>query len=538
TLRMTARIVEKGSTGVNFSPEAKIVIPHIDADKDGADDTMEMYTGSDPNNWDTDNDGLPDGLDPHPTLPDRDIVVLNTLVAPPLDAPYLGAVGTSTVVGSGRHVPEGTEVTYRLPLKGVPVAPCAIRIVTSGTGTVKIIGDTADPLALNASENGAMLTDVSVAAALITGDNLLVTLKAGDKPLDVLSLVLISNPDGPYMFPVEFSAEQAPANVPFPVRVKVYSPAGIKSVKLQYGYSAKGMTQIEMKPVEGMGGIYYSALLPAQPDGTMLLLGAVAEDKARHTNTSATAFRMVTFGRNTHYSVALAGGTDLPGSWTTTPTWGGMGRSLIAAQAGVDTGSVILRPGTYHVWVLAAARERGVAVKVDDKNKKRLLLLGVRGGTPDGWYRLGDFDINELQKVDVTVSPFGPRGYVAYGEVVITQDDGFMPGTPNTTVMWMNALTLRGVHNGDIVKDTIDVELLATGNIDSLGIEMVQTAGAYLSSVSYPFQQVDDTHYSLNIKKLPPGSYDITATGYRVLEDGRKKVKDAIITVTVNVKVK
>ena len=95
-----------------------------------------------------------------------------------------------------------------------------------------------------------------------------------------------------------------------------------------------------------------------------------------------------------------------------------------------------------------------------------------------------------------------------------------MPGTPNTTVMWMNTITLRGVHSGDTVKDTIDVELLATGNIDSLGVALVQTGGTYLSSVSYPFQQLDDTHYSLNIKRLPPGNYAITATGliYRVRE--------------------
>ncbi len=536
TLRMTARIVEKGTAAVNFSPEGKVTIPHIDADNDGADDTMEMYSGSDPHKWDTDEDGLPDGLDPHPTIPDRDVVTLSTPVAPPLDAPYLAAVGASTITGPGRHIPEGTEMVYRLPLKGVPVSPCAIRIVTSGMGTAKVMGNPTGAITLNTSGYGTMYTDIPVAAELIVGDALLVTLKAGDLPLDVISLALTSNPDGPFMFPVEISADQVPANVPLPVRVKIYSPAGIKSVFLQYGSSTKEMTKLEMKPIAGMGGVYYSAPLPAQPDGEMQLIGVIAEDKAGHT--SAGPFRMVTFGRNTHYSVALAGGTDLTGSWTTTPTWGNMGRSLSGAQPGTDSGSVILRPGTYHVWLLAAARERGVAVKVEDKEKKKLLSLGVRGGIADGWYRLGDFDINELMKVDVTVTPFGPKGYAAYGEVVITADDGFLPGTPNATVMWMNALTLRGVHNGDTVKDTITVELLATGNIDSLGVAMLQTGGTFLSSVSYPFQQIDDTHYELDIKKIPPGNYAITGTGYRELEDGRNTVKDPIITVTVNVKIK
>ncbi|MHB9109746.1 MAG: hypothetical protein ACYDCO_22065 [Armatimonadota bacterium] len=531
-LKLYARVVESGGFGETITPEATVKVTSLDVDRDGLSDTQEGYRGSDPRNQDTDSDGLPDGLDDRPVVSDRPVPRYLTPLAPPDDAAMLTNAGASRVIGDCREVPVGSSITYLIPVDGVPTNGVSLHLETEGPGFVGF--NRLDPVELEVKPDEVVETSLPVPQAQLVGGSLRVILYAGTLPLRVYEVGLTANPDGPYLRPPQFALDYPVAGVPLAVQATAFSPDGVKAVRLRYGEHAGRLDTLELKPVEGGGNVLYAGSMPAQGSGKALIYGLEAEDMQG--NVSATPYRVMTVGRTRWHSVALHGGRDLHGTWEPASLWGGLGR-ISTSGAAQDTHLFLARPGIYQVWVLAQPRVRGLDVSVAEgsalEGKPEVKLSKtLAAGSTDGWYRLGNFTVTGSQRFRVTVRPVGDAGYCAYGAVVLTQDAGFTPPLRYAGIDWFNSITIRGVTPGQTVTGRINVTVQATGNIDQLTVIAHPVRG---NLEDKRFEAGENGEYQLDSRDLAPGEYDITATGWRIVDERNGRTADQLISATVRV---
>jgi len=539
-LSIRARVVDALQLGESFSEPLTLQIPIVDSDNDGADDTLERYMGTDPQNWDTDGDGLPDGLDPHPLQIDRDYGPIFTPIAPLGDLAYLTGAGASSADANGRLIPANTAVTYKVSLRDIPAAHATLRLFTTGAGTITCNGGAAKPLEV-ATDHTAF-TDLSLAGQTATGQ-LTFTLTANAAPLHLLSFGIITNPAGPYILPPVLTPTAVFAGMPIAVRVTVYCPAGVKSVKIQYGNSPRTLTALTLTPAAKLGNVVFTGEIPPQ-NWPSLVYNILAESKDGQI--AASAFSAVAVGRTGKHTIAVLGTRDLRGDWLPSAIWGPVGRLLIEGS-GTDVASpkVLLRPGKYTVWLLAQPRERGIAVSVEKRAdlegvQETYLSKTVPAGSPDGWFKLGTMTMKDQStRCYVGVTPIGPKGYCAYGQLVFTQDETFVPPLSYAGIDWFNSLSLTGLKDGQLITTgQIKAGVRVAGNIDAVQVKAEQVRGAITSLDTYVFEHNDDGSYTLSTRGLLPGDYLITAYGMRVVrENGQTKV-DPLISVNVKVTVR
>jgi len=532
TLSLHARVVEGNGFGETITPDATVKVTSTDADRDGLSDTQEAYRGSDPRNQDTDSDGLPDGLDDQPTEPDRPVARYITPLAPPDDAAMLTNAGASRVDGDCREVPVGSSVTYLIPVDGVPAAGATLHLETEGPGFVGF--NRLEPTELMVTPDEVTDSDLPVPSGQFASGSLRVTLFAGALPLRIYGIGLTSNPEGPYLLPPTFALDYPVAGVPLAVRVTAFSPDGVKSVRLRYGENASRLETLELKPVDNGGNVLFAGSIPAQAGGKALVYGLEAIDTKG--NVSATPYRVLTIGRTRWHSVALHGGRDLHGSWEPASLWGGLGR-VSETGAAEDTSVFLARPGIYQVWVLAQPRLRGLEVSVAESASAEgkpavKLAKTLQAGSVDGWYRLGSFTVTESQRFRVNVHPVGNAGYCAYGALVLTQDAGFTPPLRYAGIDWFNSLTLRGITPGQTVTGRMSVTVQATGNIDQITVIAHPVRG---NAEDQRFEPAENSVYQLDSRDLAPGEYDITATGWRIVDEKTGRTVDQLISATVRI---
>jgi len=529
-LVLHARVVEGNGFGETITPQVTVKVTGADTDRDGLSDTLETYLGSDPRRQDSDGDGLPDGLDEHPIRLDGPVAEYITPIVPPDDASLLADAGASKVEGDSRVVPVGSSITYRIPVDGIPAAGTILRLLTEGSGVASV--NRAEPIDLRVAPED---TDIPVVPAHITGGTLRVTLTAGVQPLYVYQVGLVSNPEGPYLLSAQFVPEPAPARTPLAVLVTAFSPDGVKAVRLRYGDSAARLETLALDPVPGGGNVLFTGALPEQAGGRTLVYGIEAQDgKGR---VAASPYRALTVGLTRKHSVALMGGRDMLGAWNPAPLCDGWGR-VAPAGAAEDSHLFLARPGVYHLWVLAQPRTRGIEVSVTESslegNPEVKLAKSVRAGSADGWYKLGEFDVDESQRLRVTARPAGDAGYCAYVAVVLTQDPALAPPLRYAGIDWFNSISLQGLTPDQEVTGKISVTARATGNLD------IVTVAAHPVRGNLPdkrFEPQGDT-YTLDSRGLPPGEYEIVATGWRVVDDKKGRAIDPLISTSVRVVVR
>ena len=539
-LAIRARVVEQPGFGVSISDPLTLTIPHVDSDGDGLEDTLEEYLGTDPHNPNSLGDGLPDGLHSFPVTFSRDVPQLLPTIAPPGDRGVLSSAGTSTTNEQARLIPANTSVSYHIPLADIPAAQAWLQLTCFGAGSVTLNGKAAH--ALESRPADSAVTALPLADAQPLGAELAVTIKAGDKPLQLLALDITGNPDGPYILPVQLTPGHPFAGVPIPVQVVAYAPSGVKSVVLYY-YTLPGSAhaqRVTLLPVEGNYNTLFAGEIPKQESGTRLIYRVEAVD--RKGNSSTGAYSAVPIGLTPKHSASLFGTRDLQGGWYPVPIWGGCGRVSVV-DCGTDSHTFLTRPGTYYAWILAAPRERGVNVIIkervpQDDEHAVLLARRVQAGSKDGWYKLGSFSTDKSTRLNVMVSPEGEKGYCAYGEVVLTQDSDFSPPLAQGTIDWFNNVVLNGVSNGDVVHGELKVTVRALGNVDKVIVVAQKPTNGIFPPEPHPFERQRDGTYVLDTSQLEPGPYRILAQGLRVVREHGQTTADPIYQDEVDVTVK
>jgi len=187
--------------------------------------------------------------------------------------------------------------------------------------------------------------------------------------------------------------------------------------------------------------------------------------------------------------------------------------------------------------VLAQPRLRGLEVSVAESASAEgkpavKLAKTLQAGSVDGWYRLGSFTVTESQRFRVNVHPVGNAGYCAYGALVLTQDAGFTPPLRYAGIDWFNSLTLRGITPGQTVTGRMSVTVQATGNIDQITVIAHPVRG---NAEDQRFEPAENSVYQLDSRDLAPGEYDITATGWRIVDEKTGRTVDQLISATVRI---
>ncbi len=504
TYRIRARMVDGVGGGISFSPPLEINFAAPDLDGDGANDAWESYLGTNPAKADTDGDGLPDGIDQQPLTRNINIQPLSPMYIAPEDKIILVDAGTSTVGNDGRDIPDGTSISYKLPVGDIGADFAALRIVTASV--VETPGRTGWVTSLK---------DYMQTPEKLSVGSLNVKLTAKDKPMRVISVGLVSNPKGPYLDKLELSCADKravdiiPGKMPINVKTVVYSPAGISEAKILYGLSSKSLQKIALQGDRLKST--FTGIIPPQPDGTILLYCVYAKDNEG--NESVSPFQTIAIGKNKSHSVAMLAGRDINGDMRNSSLWNGIGRGTVAASA-TDSGLFLARPGNYSVWALAAPRDRGLTIKIEEKSKAATATdVKMTGTIPanlsDGWFRVGNFSVLEGTKLSLVVTPTGFAGYAGYGEVIITQDTSFTPPAKNVTIDWINGLSITGIQDGMKLTRPLSINAFATGNIDAIHVVAKRFGSGVSKGGNDNWTIGTDGHLVIDQTELVSGTYQI-----------------------------
>lgn len=565
-LVVSARVVESGGMenngghmnfwgyGISTSNEAKIDIPVVDSDNDGADDTLEWYQGTDPTNWDTWGCGLADGYNPTPWHARRDQAPLLSPIYPPADKSFLIAAGASTTDKPGRTIPAGGSVTYHIPLVDTAQAPAGLYLSVLGSGTVSLNTDVQAPLSNDTP--APIIFEIPVSSEQMGKAELTLKIIAGDHPLTLYALSLSSNPQGPYFLPTTLSPAHPPANYPITVSAVIYAqhsgrtdrPPYLKSVHLFYGPDTGHLKMAVMGVIEDTCGMQIQGEIPPQANGTTLVYSLTAEDKAG--NIAVTPFNAISVGLLHRHSVSLMVPRDLKegeNNWNSTPIWADYGRSLTSGQ-GVDHIYFRGRPGRYTVWLLTQARERGIHVVTTHVENgfgatDTVIDSAIPAGSADGWYKVGVLRITNEDPTGFTtdISPIGEKGFCAYGEMICLQDDQFQPPLQNATLEYYNGLFVTGVSDWQTVSGVLKIKILQSGNLDKVDAYAKQTraAGGHFDFEPHPLTKNRDGSWSLDTRVFGSGDYAaITIAGLKDFSDKDGTHWVPLVTTTINLHIR
>jgi hypothetical protein len=524
--RIRARMVDGVEAGISYSPALEIKFATPDLDGDSANDAWESYLGTNPAKADTDSDGMPDGIDPQPLLRNSNIQQLTPSYSAPADKIILADPGSSLSGNDGRDIPEGTTITYKLPVGDIGANVATLRIVTASV--------------VENDGRSNWVTEVKyskLSPEILANGSMNIKFPVQNKPVKVLSVGLVSNPKGPFLDNMELICADKriekilPGKLPISVKAVVYSPAGVSEAKLMYGLSSKSLLKIALQGDRLKST--FTGVIPPQPDGTTLVYCIYAKDNDG--NESISPLQAVTIGRTNAHSVALLAGRELTGDMRNDPLWNGTGHGTMATTA-VDTGVIYTRPGTYSVWALAAPRDRGITVTIERKsaaasNTDMLLNGTVPANQPDGWYKVGSFTVQEATKVTASVLATGFTGYAGYGEIILTQDKSFSPPAKNVLIDWVNGLKVVGIENGMILTRPISINVFSTGNVNAINVNAKRDGnGVSRGGALSWFIKAGDGHMVLNPTELVSGDYIIVVSGDAMYMNGNTPITSQLVS--------
>lgn len=516
--------------GVTTTTPISIDIPVVDTDEDGAEDTLEIYQNSDPRNWDSDGDGLADGYDVDPTKINRDISLLFPAILPPIDLPFISDPGKSRLEFDARLLPAASSMTYHISLKDLPATVGSLRLQSVGKLSIQINNQ---PAQVIGAANIMSVNELPVTRELMLEKSLDIRLTALDTDCLCYSLRLTNNPEGPYFLPgsIALSPARPPAATPIRITAGVYSPNGIKAIRVNYGISLDALKTMDMALVEGSSGAVFLAEIPGMNNGDILIYNIEATD--RKGNFSASPYNAEPIGLvGKMHSVALQGTRDLEsGNWNASPIWGSTGRSL-ASGDGNDHYFFRSRPGKYNVWIQTQPRQRGINITVKKGNAKRLEYT-IPAGSADGWYNAGTFSAAGYDKLDVNVTTVGETGFTAYGAIIFTQNNNFRPPLTHAGFDWYNSLLVSGISNGQTITGNVLLKVQPVGNIDEVRV-LAKKRNAIPDKIK-EFTRAADGRFLLRTFDLPAGEYDIIVTGVKNERDGREITPVPLVTVTLRV---
>jgi len=498
-LSLSIRVLDPAGRA-SWSPAWTMQVTRVDSDDDGLSDAEEQFLLTDPQNPDTDGDGLLDGADPTPLRPDR--IPANYLgpITPPSDLPYLPEPGETTADLEGRHLRPGQSCLYWLPLTLVPTrAPAVVALDAVGTAALAL---SADPAQSGERFSGQLTGGwhSPILAGAYPGG---VFLRAACPPdatgeLLVRSLAVVSPPDAPSIGGIAFSPAHPGPEQQIVISAAIFSPKRIGQAALTYRINGRGEITVPMPPVGGSQR--YQASIPGLDNRDELEWWISARDREGAEADSAPAFLPI--GARPRETVSLLAAREFIGDWSSSADWDNAGRTATAAGLR-DSAAANLTGGTYAVWMLAGGRGQGVTLMVD----------GNRAGAidpdqPDGWQQVGRVRLDSGRHRVQLISERGPRAPLGaaprYAAVVLSADPTFRP--PGDRVLDIyNSLTLLAPRPDDTLTGRVELRATSAGNITGLEFSL---DGQPLRSVSGP-----PFTLSLNTQRLPNGPHRLKLHG-------------------------
>ncbi len=488
---------------IAWSPAWNLTVPRADADSDGLSDAEEAFMLTDARSPDSDGDGLLDGNDPDPLLPNRFPAAYCGPVDPPSDMPYLIDAGGSVGESEGRVLQPGGACQYWLPIQAAP-PDAAVVVVLDATGQAEIeCGTAADQLTQEFSGPIGERWYSRPLPPVVTATGVFVRVscpRESSGPLVIHSLRLSSPPGAPSVFRVSAMPPYPGPEQAILVSAVVFSPTGVAEAKLAYRVNGGGRIALPM--VARPASQTYEARIPALENGDQLEYWIIATGRpgdgnpAGPADTTATVPAVLPIGGRAREVVSLLARRDFIGGWTVSADWDGSG-SLAPNADARDYAYLDLAAGTYTVWALAGGRGQGIDVYVKDAR-----VGSIDRRLPDGWQRIGRVRVDQGRtRFDLVAhrEPDAPEGAAPrYAGVIVTADSSFAPPAGRLLDIH-NSIALLSPSPNQTLSATVEVVATGAGNVTGAEVSL---DGEIIREVSGP-----PFRLSLNTQRYPSGPH-------------------------------
>ncbi len=457
----------------SWSPPWTEKIPRQDGDGDGLSDAEERYLLTDPDNPDTDGDGLRDGNDLAPDHPDRIVQCYLGPIEPPSDHPYLmSATGTDPqAADSGRILRPGETALYWLPTAGMaPNTNFSVLLKGSGPAELSLLAQAPsqpDERAERATLSGRWRSPDLSSSDYPEGVFLRISCPEGvsGESLVIEAVSLVSPESAPSIARPAAAPDPLGPEQPVFISAQAFAPAGIEDVMVSYRVNGGGIVSFPMKALAETQT--YRARLPRFSNRDRVEWWITARDADGRRAVTPPA--LIVVGSWARETASLVATREFTGDWRPdTIAFGGGRLTARSADADglVDEGPVNLTGGNYAVWVLGGGRGRGLAVYVKDKR-----IGAIDPDAPDGWQLVGRvrLEVGHYRVRIVSEPGSAPSAAAArYAAVVFTADRTFRP--PGHYLLDVfNSLSLLYPRPGQTVSGA--VKLLATGSGSITGVQ-------------------------------------------------------------------
>jgi hypothetical protein len=450
--------VSEGEGKAAWSETVRLQAPLQDDDDDGLSAPEERLFATDSANPDTDDDGLPDGLDSDPLKANLSPAVYFGPIRPAEDAPFLAASQGSILEEGARRIVGDGFVIYRLFIEDLPPeAQAALAMRLKGEARAAF---SADGRAFGEPQNlqgpGRWKT-APIPEGLVKKGGFFVRISAAeDSPEGVrIEEAAVTSPlDAPSIAPPLLMPPYPGPGVLTRVSVDLWSPKGISAA--WYAYRAgRGFVSL---PLEKIGkGPAWTGALGLLENARQLDWWIIAEDGAGRRSASRILHTWV--GTIPGETICLFPEQEMTGFWK--PAEAGWGAARAAALPELrDWAEVETAGGTYEIWILAGGRGREIGVWIDGS-----FFAGIEAKRPDGWQHLGKIRLTPgLHRMEIVSGAGGEGAAAIYGQILLTPTSSFRP-PPRGRLELANSLMLFSPKQGEKIGPRTEVFGTAAGNI-------------------------------------------------------------------------
>lgn len=483
--------------GVTTSSPVTAVITGQDRDRDGLADPFEAYLRTDPDNRDSDGDGLLDGNDEHFLTPDQPVLHFVHPLTPPGDGPYLESAGGSQVSRGIRQIPAGETVSWRLPLSTLPPgAPAAIQLVASGpyTAAISYDGQTFQPALPEGEAYPDGLLVIPIAGGSTRSAQVWLQVTAGRRQVAVRELSVTTPPGGPHFASLGTAPAYPAPGLEAMGQAQIFHPAGIAQVLLHYRVDG-GEEQIAPALPDPGGSQVFQAPFARLQNGSVVSWWLEATAGGEPATRAVTPVQLFRMGTARAEAITLLGGRDFMGAFLPGSEWSGNYRwSSVAAE---DTARFTPTGGGYAVWVLAAPRGSALQVLLDGRR-----VGTINATAPDGWQKVGTVMLDDREHA-ISVQTPGGGSPAGYAEVLLTTDSRLALPAPVTLDIY-NSVSALYPAPGQVLSGVVDVRATATGNVDRVQLAVDGVAQRAGGAPPYLFRwftrQVADGPHTLELQ--------------------------------------
>jgi hypothetical protein len=490
---------------VAWSDPVTVSVAAQDADDDDLSRSEELLFATDPNNPDTDGDGILDGYDYDPLVVNYSRSCFLGPLQPGADGPYLVEAHNTTLVNDTRRFQADGYCIYRLRAQDLP-AEAALTFVMHADGKAQVAfsadGKTFGDVVAPGEANGFQIVPVPGELAQQIFFVRISSATEAPQELVLIDFALLSPATAPSLITPMLTPPYPGPGLPVGISVEIWDPKGIK-------VDDKGVSEASVVYRSGRGYIRVALEKVDKGPRWIGILGSFENSRGlnwwieatNNAGAKATSRVMHTWiGSLPGETISISANQELQGEWQ--PAQAGWGTARRADRENLrDAAPVQLSGGSYDIWILAGGRGRETGIWIDNSH-----FAQIDPNLPDGWQHLGRLRLSPGEHNFALVSGLGAKGSAAcYSQLLATTIGSFRPPAQGMLQI-ANSMSLAQPRNGAQIGANTEVLGSAAGNIARVDFYVGDKLLRRFNSPPFSFVW--------NSAKLPEGKHTLRMVGF------------------------